>query len=323
MQNVLHSARVRRRDRADRSQPYDTSALKPQFENAVDQVVHPDCPPRPTLPDLRSRSRGYARSSAPRPEAKKAEISVHIDVISGGTERITQDPNNANRPNVSHRENRKPHELQRQEVQIRNMSSELGPRRKRFTRLRMRSERGASLVEGAIVAPIFFAMLFMVFEGSFMLRSYLSTARAGDEGDRTATITARDSLADFMTIQSVKSALAGLDTDNIEYVIVYKANKVGDDAPDACRTGSVVGLCNHYTSIDLNLGENFFGCGTGTKDVAWCPTTRKVGLAAGPDGPPDLVGVQVAYVHKSLVGLFFDEVTVKSHSVGRIEPQTK
>jgi Flp pilus assembly protein TadG len=197
---------------------------------------------------------------------------------------------------------------------------------------RRRRERGATLVEAAIVAPLFFMLIFGVVEAGWDFFKRDSTTNMSVVGARAGAGSANDSLADYNVLQAVKGASAGISPSAIKVIVVYRATSASDTVPSACKTASVTNTsttrgCNRYTGSDLSLTSDQFGCTgppgpTVKKDSYWCPTTRKAALS-GTNGPPDYVGVYVDASGASLTGVFGPILTLKSDTVMRIEPRSE
>jgi hypothetical protein len=189
-----------------------------------------------------------------------------------------------------------------------------------------RNERGAALLEAAIVTPLFLALLFGVVEGGFALHERLSVSNMALTGARSASGNGGDVLADFHLLQAVEKGAGGIAHDRIRTVVVYRAAGPSDNVPEGCKVASVPGVCNRYTGTDLVKNSTDFGCtgppGPVTKvDSSWCPSARKIALT-GSNGPPDHVGVYVEAVHQSLTGILGSSLTLRGDTVMRIEPRT-
>jgi Flp pilus assembly protein TadG len=195
-----------------------------------------------------------------------------------------------------------------------------------------RRERGAALVEAAIVAPLFFALIFGVVEAGWDFFKRDTTTNMSVTGARAGAGSANDSLADYTILQAIKGASAGISASSINTIVVYRATSASDTVPTACKTASVTNTattrgCNRYTGADLSLTSDQFGCtgppGPATKkDNYWCPTTRKAALS-GTNGPPDYIGVYVDASGASLTGVMGPLLTLKSDTVMRIEPRSE
>lgn len=197
----------------------------------------------------------------------------------------------------------------------------LRPSRTSRSARRRNNDRGASLVEGAIIAPVFFLTLFMMIEGSFLLRTNLSANHAVREGARLESVLGNKGDTDKQTLERIKTSLVSLDPTSVADVVIWKADGPGDPVPPACKTTSQMGLCNSYD--DLEQLKTKFACEVGAKDVFWCPRDRVVKLSPATGGPPDYVGVWLRYKHDTLTGLFAEDVTVEATAIVRIEPQEK
>lgn len=192
---------------------------------------------------------------------------------------------------------------------------------------RRASERGAALVEAAFVAPVFFLMLFAVFEFGFLFRNSLTTTNASREGARAASVHGAGPQTDFLVLQTIKHGIAAQGTDDIEYVVIYRLESPDDPMPDICHTRSDDDEdCNRYVASDLDLAyydtngdkTDTFGCVANVSiDRYWCPITREDSMS----GPPDLVGVYVKTRHTYMTGFIGESTTLEETTVIRIEPE--
>lgn len=199
-------------------------------------------------------------------------------------------------------------------------------------RARGGTESGASLVEAAIVAPLFFALVFGVIEIAYAWFGRMTVEHMSVVGARSGSGEADEVLADYAILQSIANAAAGIGVDAVDVVVVYRATGPGDRVPAACKATSVydapgVRGCNRYTGADLRRDPEDFGCvgppGPVDKiDRYWCPTTRKTALQ-GANGPPDYIGVYVEATHDNVIGRFGPTLTFRSDTVIRIEPRTR
>lgn len=194
-------------------------------------------------------------------------------------------------------------------------------------------ERGAVLVEAAIVAPIAFALVFGAMELGYAYYGKLTVEHMSIAGARAASGSADDYLADYNTLKAVNDARTGMGASQITKIVIYRATGPSDRVPTACKTASVANSattrgCNFYTGADLASPSSEFGCvgppgPASKKDDPWCPTTRKSAmLPTNGNGPPDYVGVYVVGVHNNLIGLFGKSFTFSNDTVIRIEPRT-
>jgi len=193
---------------------------------------------------------------------------------------------------------------------------------------RDRNERGATLVEAAIITPLFLLLIMGIFETTFMLHNRLKANAAVGAGGRAVTVAGSSAPADFLTLQALEHGLANFDLDDIELVVVYKADGTDDTVPAGCLSyPAVAGLdCNSYVPDDFYLGyvdgtgtpTGHWGCGPTARDTGWCPTARQDALSD--PGGPDYVGLYVRIRQKNLTGMFDWDRTLEVDRIARIEP---
>lgn len=194
-------------------------------------------------------------------------------------------------------------------------------------------QRGAVLVEAAIIAPIAIALVFGAMELGYAYYGKLTVEHMSVAGARAASGGANDYLSDYNTLKAVNDAKTGMGASQITKIVIYRATGPSDRVPAACKSGPVTDTsttrgCNVYTGADLSLASDQFGCvgppgPTTKKDSYWCPTTRKAALlSSNGNGPPDYVGVYVVGEHDNLIGLFGKSFTFSNDTVIRIEPRS-
>ena len=190
------------------------------------------------------------------------------------------------------------------------------------SRSKRKSERGASLVEAALVAPLFLLILFFILEMGLVFRNSLTTDNASREGARAASAKGNSADTDFFVLRTVEHGVEAMGLMNLDYVVVFKATGPNDPVPGGCTTGSVPGVCNHYTvtdffaDLDDAAGNDTGNFRCGTRDSSWCPTTRETSLSAG----TDFVGVHVATRHEYVTGIFGSDFALGETTILKIEP---
>lgn len=188
---------------------------------------------------------------------------------------------------------------------------------------RNKSERGAALLEAALVTPIFLLVVFGVMELGLLFRDSLTTDNASREGARAASTRGNQADADYYILRTVEHGLEAIGLERLQYVVVFNASGPGDAMPAACATASQAGVCNRYTAADFfaELDDAFgndtgnFRCGT--LDSSWCATTRETSLAAG----PDFVGIHVQTRHDFVTGMFSGGNDLGETTILRLEPE--
>lgn len=191
-------------------------------------------------------------------------------------------------------------------------------------------ERGASLVEVALVTPIFIVVVMAMFELSFMTHNYVKATGAASASSRAVTVAGASPPADFLAIRALEDGLSSFAPEDIELVVIYKADGADASVPVGCLSNPIpAGLeCNSYTASDFFLSytdaagvpTGHWGCGPTARDDDWCPIGRQSGLSD--PGGPDHVGVFLRIRQENVTGFFDWDRTLEVNRVSRIEPAT-
>lgn len=193
-------------------------------------------------------------------------------------------------------------------------------------------EKGSAIIEAAFVAPVFFLLIFGIFEFGFLLRNALTVGNATSDAARTASVHGDSADADYLILRSLEHTLEPVGLDALDFVVIYRATGPEDTVPPECLVvsqgpaGSI--LCNRYTASDFFLPLNDPGTGLPTDtwqcnspvasvDRYWCPSDRESAV----NGPPDFVGVYVQLNHDYLTGFIGDSRTLTDNKIVRIEPE--
>ncbi len=187
-----------------------------------------------------------------------------------------------------------------------------------------KNSRGATMIEAAITAPVFLLLIFGIMEAGFLMRNHLVVNSAATESVRLETVRGQARDADYNSLATLKHGLNGVDPDDIDVIVVYKANGAGDTSFDpGCLVASIPDVCNRYTAADLELPyklpsgvrSDHWGCGPISLDQSWCPEDRLTAL----DDPPDYIGVYVQIRHQYLTGFIGSERELSANRVMRLE----
>ncbi len=191
-----------------------------------------------------------------------------------------------------------------------------------------RSQRGATLIEAAIVTPLFLIIVMGMFETAFMVHDHLKVNNAAGSGLRAATVEGTTESADFQTLQSLRNGLSTFDPADVERIVIFRADNPNADIPTGCLSVPPPpdAPCNSYVPSDFFLPfvdavgnkTDHWGCGPSSRDENWCPTDRQ-GSLSDPGGP-DHVGVYIRVRQANLTGLFGQDREVEVTRIARIEP---
>ena len=181
-------------------------------------------------------------------------------------------------------------------------------------------ERGAVLVEFALVAPVLLLLIFGAFEYGMFFKDYLTVSNTTRTGARVGSAAGSGADADYQILQAVKAAATALPggANSIQQISIYRATSAGGGPSATCQTSSSsADKCNTYTAAAFAQPVTSFGCGAGSIDSVWCPTTRVDSQALG----PDYLGVWVKTTHGFVTKLFGSSRTITDSVVMRVEPK--
>jgi hypothetical protein len=213
---------------------------------------------------------------------------------------------------------------------------------------KLKNDRGASLVESAIVSAVFILFIFSIIEFGLYFRDYLTVKDATDIAATEASIAGSSVLngrnADYAAVATIRNSTGVLDVNKIEKMIIWKAEPDGplSSPPQECvaSNNSIKGTqvvvedgktypiyCNVY-----NLG-GIYAIQSGDSSYFVCdePKIARVDIAE-PCGWPiddrqneigsptiDYVGVYLQTRHEFMTGFFGDGLTISNYSIKRLE----
>jgi len=204
--------------------------------------------------------------------------------------------------------------------------------RKALARKRARGERGAVALEAALTFPILLLLILGIIELSFLMRDHAVVvsdtrlaARIASTGSNAGAGTCPTGAGAPVCVPANVPALAqaaadaiqragsAMPVDQIEYLLVYKANASGFPGADSNLTmpTSCAGF-NNCVMFKWRPTENKFRYNSGS----WVSTT----INACFPGNLDRVGIALSAQHKTFTGLFGSQLTLKDHAVMNFEP---
>ena len=162
---------------------------------------------------------------------------------------------------------------------------------------RTNATRGQTLVEFALVLPLFILLLLGVVEFSFMFNATLGINFASRNASLVAAESGSSTLADCAILARIERDItASLIASQIQTVKIYRADRAGNPVPnvgnDYTRTGSMA--CVGYTpsSVPYTLGAATYPMGE-------APTGGRCDILAGCSSsipiPLDSIGVKITY----------------------------
>jgi hypothetical protein len=176
-------------------------------------------------------------------------------------------------------------------------------------------ERGANLVEFALVVPIVLLVVIGILEVGVAFRDLLAVSNAAKEGVRVMAAMGDDPLSDCTVLIKTSSALASsVSLDNLLTIEIFRANPNGSQSHDNNVYSLPVGAdhtdCTEWSPNPMDIGA-----------LDWSPLLRKVKIGNGAE--LDIAGVRVTYTHNWITGFppFFGSFVVDESTVSRLEPE--
>lgn len=175
-------------------------------------------------------------------------------------------------------------------------------------------ERGAALVEMAIIAPVLILLVFGILEFGLVFKNRLTISHSANSAARVGSTIGTDPAADLLILQAVEAGFIGaVNPSVVNYVDIYQSDAAGSklafnryhwDAASAC----------HWNPCPDPLGVPVYGNPSGWGD----PSNRDVVLDG--DGL-DTLGVEVNYTHNWVSGVLgFGPQNWSEHARVRLEP---
>ncbi|MEZ5176210.1 MAG: TadE/TadG family type IV pilus assembly protein [Acidimicrobiia bacterium] len=161
-------------------------------------------------------------------------------------------------------------------------------------------QRGAALVEMAIILPLLITLVFGIVEYGLLFKEKLTVASSTKSAARTgATMGTRES-ADIRMLEALEAGLFDqVDASVLISVEIFRADPV---------TGAKTGDVNHYSFIPSSVTCKWTPCpdpdepGYAGFPEPWAPALRDTTLEPG-GGGVDMLGIEVTYHHTSATDL--------------------
>jgi Flp pilus assembly protein TadG len=197
--------------------------------------------------------------------------------------------------------------------------------RHRAGRARTGRERGAALVEAAIIFPVLALFVFGIIEYGFVFKDSLTVTSATRSGVRTAAAESKAATFSSDAASAVATAVGAIASDAPQVLWIYKAGPGGKPCNDlACATEQAdfstnCSVCNRYAWSTATKSWTVTFTGWTSTDQNACTTPAPV--PAGSYQTPDGVGIYLKVNHKFFTGLFGNNKTLTDSTVMRLEPR--
>jgi len=187
----------------------------------------------------------------------------------------------------------------------------------RVFKARNNRDRGAVMVEMAIVVPIFILLVFGMLEFGLAFKNKLTMAHAANQATRSATVLGNDAGADIEILKAFEKGLVGAaSVDWIVSIDIFRANADGSKGVYDRYTVDADGVpCDWDPCPDPAIVDPVV---YGSPDD-YPPCSRDISL--DPSDGVDTIGIEVTYTHTWVTGVLgFSQQTWTETSMGRMEP---
>jgi hypothetical protein len=176
-------------------------------------------------------------------------------------------------------------------------------------------ERGAALVEAAILMPVVLLIVFGAIEFSSLYKDAATLSSSARAGGRVASAEPRVPSMAADAAAAVGTALSSLPASGPLEMWVYEANAAGYPG-----SGSGFSSCSgHCVSMTWNPATKSFDVPRSAADGSWWPAASQ-DVCPGTNSTWSRVGIYVHAKHAFVTNLFGASKTLSSHSVFRLEP---
>ncbi|MFV0257109.1 MAG: TadE/TadG family type IV pilus assembly protein [Acidimicrobiales bacterium] len=175
------------------------------------------------------------------------------------------------------------------------------------TRRAQRAERGASLIEFALVGPLFLLLIFGLIDLTVGVFSLNASEAAAANAVRVGAIARDEPDADARIVAAFTATGSFGIGVTLDRLVVYRPETDRDGPSAACRAGINEAGCDVYDGAGLVDPAALCGHGRG----GWCPSERSGG---------DLIGVWFDVEYQGLSGILPVRWHRQGYAVARIEP---
>ena len=165
------------------------------------------------------------------------------------------------------------------------------------------SERGASLVEFALVMPLLAFIIFGILDVGFGMQARESVSLSLSDAAREGTVARSAADADATILASIAQRIDTAVGVEVNRIVIYEADGILSEPSDNCKNGTAELGCNVYDSLTAPAAA----CGGG-----WCPVDREA---------DDLLGVWISAQYTTITDYSPFDLTWTDHAVAIVEPE--
>ncbi len=178
------------------------------------------------------------------------------------------------------------------------------------SRLGQRNERGATIIEFAVVFPLIIMLVMGIAEFSLAFKDWLTISHASREGARAGATAANDIAADIQVLNAIEQAVTGGDLTAINNVVVSDP----DGGPSTTYTYTGDPTCAWVPCPDPYAGPNLYDWPYAPPN--YLPENRDVTAPS-----PGRIKVSITLTHQWFTGLFASTSIWTSDTIMRLEPR--
>lgn len=173
------------------------------------------------------------------------------------------------------------------------------------------NQRGATLVEGAVVLPILIFTIVSILELGVAFKDFLTTDFATKEGARVGALVGNDIDADCLIVQSIVAGYTASDFDDLDSITIFKVKE------DGTQDG---GLANEWEFPNAP-SDDPANCDDWNKTTMWPSVDRDVSVGGGSD--LDIIGVTIDTTHDWITGVppWSGQMNIVRTAIQRLEPE--
>jgi len=176
-----------------------------------------------------------------------------------------------------------------------------------------RRQRGATIVEAAIVFPLLILILMGILEIGLAFKDYLTVSYISREGARVGALAGNDANADCAILRGIGEVATSSDLARIDSVQIFKAGVNG--AQGVTNVATFLGGDPSRCNVPAQPGDTWT-----ISPVGWAATSRKVTVGTT---PLDIIGVRIIMTHDWVTNFapFRGSITIDESTITRLEPK--
>jgi Flp pilus assembly protein TadG len=182
-------------------------------------------------------------------------------------------------------------------------------------RFRTNREKGATLVEAAVIMPILLLLIIAIMEYGLVFKDYLTVSYLSREGARIGALAGDETTADCAILIGLGELVTPADLARIDRIEIYQANQ--NTGVQGATNVAVYNDPNDPTACNIPADPSD---GWSFTSVAWPPNSRNTAVGSN---PLDILGVRVILNRSWLTGFgpFQGNVTIDESTITRLEPE--